>query len=53
LETEIVYDGSPIKVGYKFLALLVPANEGETIEPPLYKFEENHPPSKAEVINFP
>jgi hypothetical protein len=53
LETEIVYDGSPIEVGDKFLALLIPVNESETIEPPLYKFGENHPAPQPEEVNFP
>ena len=53
LQAEIVYDGSPIEVGDKFLALLIPVNESETIKPPLYKFGENHPASEPEVVNFP
>jgi hypothetical protein len=53
LEAEVVYDGSPIEVGDKFLALLILVNENETIEPPLYKFGENHPePKPEEVITF-
>ena len=53
LEAEIVYDGSPIEVGDKFLALLIPVSESETIEPPLYKFGENHPEPQPEEVNFP
>ena len=52
LEAEIVYDGNLIEVGDKFLALLIPVNESETIEPPLHKFGENHPEPQPEVINF-
>jgi hypothetical protein len=53
LEAEIVYDGSPIGVGDKFLALLIPVDEGETIDPQLYKFGENHPEPQPEEVNFP
>jgi hypothetical protein len=53
LEAEIVYDGSPIEVGDKFLALLIPVNESETINHPLYKFGENHADPRPEVVNFP
>jgi hypothetical protein len=53
LEAEIVYDGSPIEVGDKFLAILIPVNESETIEPPLYKFGKNRPPPQPEQIDFP
>jgi hypothetical protein len=53
LEAELVYDGSPIKVGDKFLAMLIPVDEGETIKPPLYKFGENHPAPQPEEVNFP
>lgn len=53
LEAELVYDGSPIKVGDKFLAMLIPVDEGETIKPPQYKFGENHPAPQPEEVNFP
>jgi hypothetical protein len=53
VEAEIVYDGSPIGVGDKFLALLILVDEGETIDPPLYKFGENHPEPQPEEVNFP
>ena len=53
LEAEIVYDGSPIEVGDKFLALLIPVNESETIDAPLYKFGENHPEPQPEEVDFP
>jgi hypothetical protein len=53
LQAEIVYDGSPIEVGDKLLALLIPENESETIKPPPYRFGKNHPASEPEVVNFP
>jgi hypothetical protein len=52
-EAGIVYDGSPIKIGDKFLTLLIPADDGFRIEPPRYMFGENHPASEPEVVNFP
>lgn len=53
LEAEIVYDGNPIPVGDKFLAMLMPVNESETIEDPLHKLGENHPAQEPEVVSFP
>jgi hypothetical protein len=36
----------------KFLAILIPVDEGETIEPPLHQFGINHPEAVPEVVNF-
>jgi hypothetical protein len=52
LRATFTFGGDPIKVGEKFLALLIPVNESETIEPPLHKFGENHPPHEPEVVKF-
>jgi hypothetical protein len=54
LEAEIVYDGSPIAVGERFLTILVPGDDGGyRLEPPRHLFGENHPASEPEVVNFP
>ena len=52
-EAEIVYDGSPIAIGDKFLTMLIPVDDGFRIEPPRYMFGENHPATEPEVVNFP
>ena len=52
LETTHTFDDSPIAVNDKFLAMLIPVNESETIEPPLHQFGVNHPENMPEVVNF-
>jgi hypothetical protein len=54
LKATITFDGSPIKVGEKFLAILVPVNESEITESttPEFKIHENSPAAVPEVVNF-
>ena len=54
LKATITFDGSPIKVGEKFLAILVPVNESEITESttPEFKIHENSPEPVPEVVNF-
>ena len=54
LKATFVFDGSPIKPGEKFLAILVPVNESEITDSttPEFKIQENSPDPVPEVINF-
>jgi hypothetical protein len=54
LKVTLTYDGNPIKVGEKFLALLVPVNESEITSSttPEFKIYENTPAHVPEVVNF-
>ena len=54
LKATYVFDGSPIKPGKKFLAILVPVNESEITDSttPEFKIQENSPDPVPEVINF-
>jgi hypothetical protein len=54
LKATFTFDGSPIKPGEKFLAILVPVNESEITESttPEFKIHENSPGNVPEVINF-
>ena len=54
LKATFVFDGSPIKPGEKFLAILVPVNESEITDSttPEFKIHENSPDPVPEVINF-
>lgn len=54
LKVTLTYDGDPIKVGEKFLAILVPVNgskitDSTTLE---FKIHENTPANAPEVVNF-
>ena len=50
----LTFSGSPIKVGDKFLAILVPVNESEITESttPEFKIGENSAANVPEVVNF-
>ena len=50
----LTYDGKPIKVGEKFLAILVPVNESEITDSttPEFKIHENSSAPVPEVVNF-
>jgi hypothetical protein len=54
LKVTLTYDGKPIKVGEKFLAILVPVNESEITDSttPEFKIHENTPANAPEVVNF-
>ena len=54
LKVTLTFDGSPIKVGEKFLAILVPVNESEITESttPEFKIHENSPANAPEVVDF-
>jgi hypothetical protein len=54
LKVTLTYDGNPIKVGEKFLAILVPVNESEITDTttPEFKIHENTPANAPEVVNF-
>ena len=54
LKAELTFDGSPIRVGEKFLAILVPVNESEITESttPEFKIHENGPEHEPEVVDF-
>jgi hypothetical protein len=54
LKVTLTYDGNPIKVGEKFLAILVPVNESEidNSTTPEFKIHENTPANAPEVVNF-
>jgi hypothetical protein len=54
LKVTLTYDGNPIKVGEKFLAILVPVNESEITSSttPEFKIYENTPAHVPEVVNF-
>ena len=54
LKVTLTYDGKPIKVGEKFLAILVPVNESEITDSttPEFKIHENTPANALEVVNF-
>jgi hypothetical protein len=54
LRVTLTYDGKPIKVGEKFLAILVPVNESEITDSttPEFKIHENSPSPVPEVVNF-
>jgi len=48
------FSGNPIKVGDKFLAILVPVNESEITDSttPEFKIGENSAANVPEVVNF-
>lgn len=50
----LTFSGNPIKVGDKFLAILVPVNESEITESttPEFKIGENSAANVPEVVNF-
>ena len=54
LKVTLTFDGSPIKVGEKFLTILVPVNESEITDSttPEFKIHENTPAPIPEVVNF-
>jgi len=54
LKVTLTYDGNPIKVGEKFLAILVPVNESEITDSttPGFKIHENTPANVPEVVDF-
>jgi hypothetical protein len=54
LKVTLTHDGKPIKVGEKFLAILVPVNESEITNSatPEFKIHENTPANTPEVVNF-
>lgn len=54
LKATFAFDGSPIKPGEKFLAILVPVNESEITESttPEFKIQVNSPDPVPEVVNF-
>lgn len=54
LKVSLTYNGNPIKVGEKFLAILVPVNESEITDSttPEFKIHENSPAHAPEVVNF-
>jgi hypothetical protein len=54
LKVELTFDGSPIRVGEKFLAILVPVNESEITgsTTPEFKIHENGPEHEPEVVDF-
>ena len=54
LKVTLTFDGKPIKVGEKFLAILVPVNESEITDSttPEFKIQENTPAAIPEVVNF-
>jgi hypothetical protein len=54
LKVTLTYDGNPIKVGEKFLAILVPVNESEITSSttPEFKIHENTPAHVPEVVDF-
>jgi hypothetical protein len=54
LKVILTYDGKPIKVGEKFLAILVPVNESEITDSttPKFKIHKNSPAPVPEVVNF-
>jgi hypothetical protein len=54
LKVILTYDGKPIKVGEKFLTILVPVNESEITDSttPEFKTHENSPAPVPEVVNF-
>jgi hypothetical protein len=54
LKVELTFDGSPIKVGEKFVAILVPVNESEITESttPEFKIHEDSPANAPEIVDF-
>src|SRR5215208_259934 len=54
LKVTLIYDGNPIKVGERFLAILVPVDESEITNSttPEFKINENTPAHVPEVVNF-
>jgi hypothetical protein len=54
LKVELTFDGSPIKVGEKFVAILVPVNESEITDSttPEFKIHENGPEHEPEIVDF-
>lgn len=54
LKVSLSFDGSPIEVGEKFLAILVPVNESEITNSttPKFKIHENTPANAPEVVDF-
>ena len=54
LKVTLTYDGNPIKVGEKFLAILVPVDESEIDDSttPEFKIHENTAAHAPEVVNF-
>jgi hypothetical protein len=54
LTATFAFDGSPIKPGKKFLAILVPVDESEITNSttPEFKIHENSPDPVPEVVNF-
>jgi hypothetical protein len=54
LKANFEFEGSPIKPGEKFLAILVPVNESEITDSttPQFKIHDNSPDPVPEVVNF-
>lgn len=54
LKVSLAFDGSPIAVGEKFLAILVPVNESEITNSttPEFKIHGNTPANEPEVVDF-
>jgi hypothetical protein len=54
LKVDLTFEGNPIEVGEKFLAILVPVDESEITESttPEFKIHENSPAHVPEVVNF-
>ena len=54
LKATLKFEGSPIDVGEKFLAILVPVNESEITDSttPEFKIHENSPGNIPEVVDF-
>lgn len=54
LIVELTFDGSPIKVGEKFVAILVRVNESEITDSttPEFKIHENGPEHEPEIVDF-
>jgi hypothetical protein len=54
LRVDLTFDGNPIKVGEKFLAILVPVNESEITNSttPEFKIHENGPEHEPEIVDF-
>lgn len=52
LKATFTFEGSPIKVGDKFLACLVAVDGGTEIENATFKIRKNSPQNKPEVVNF-
>ncbi len=54
LKATLTFDGNPIKVGEKFIAILVPVNESEITDSttPEFKIHENGPEHEPETVDF-